>query len=363
VKLHRHLAWTLSLTLAASACGDGPTPIDVPGWSCEAYGVAFAPQVRRFDILLVVDTAPAMADHHTPLIDNLGRFASVLANLEGGLPSLHIGVIAGDGDGRMIAAATTEGCPTPDGTFLRDTSRPWFQCSDDPRQSCRDRNYDAPLGDTLSCTGGLDATGERAPLLASALRALDGSHPENQGFVRDGSFLTVVFLTADDDASPASVDEYADALAGFEETNRILVSAVLPAAAPRLEAFLDRFPNRSASISIADPDWSDAFVPLADLWIPTIGSCLEGADPTDLEPDRTGLQLACWVTDRDDPSTLVPACTLRTDARPDPDTPLPCWWVESEPDCGLLPHFERAEDGPGGSAVELRCAGLCGDPP
>ncbi len=47
---------------------------------------------------------------------------------------------------------------------------------------------------------GATGCGFEAPLEAMK-RSLDGSRIENTGFIRDGAFLAVVFLTDEDDAS------------------------------------------------------------------------------------------------------------------------------------------------------------------
>ena len=63
-------------------------------------------------------------------------------------------------------------------------------------------NYSGTLPDALSCISSVgDAgCGLEAPLEAMK-RALDGSHPENAGFVRRGALLAVVILTDEDDCS------------------------------------------------------------------------------------------------------------------------------------------------------------------
>jgi hypothetical protein len=77
--------------------------------------------------------------------------------------------------------------------YLSDIARP---------DGSRDINYTPPLETALSCISHVGDTGcgFESPLEAMK-RALDGSRPENAGFVRPGAFLAVVFLTDEDDCS------------------------------------------------------------------------------------------------------------------------------------------------------------------
>ncbi|HEU4731920.1 MAG TPA: hypothetical protein VFT22_28690, partial [Kofleriaceae bacterium] len=82
--------------------------------------------------------------------------------------------------------------PTTD-RFLSDVARP---------DGSRSTNYQGTLDQALSCISqvGDAGCGFEAPLEAMK-RALDGSRPENAGFLRAGAFLAVVILTDEDDCS------------------------------------------------------------------------------------------------------------------------------------------------------------------
>ncbi|HMG22398.1 MAG TPA: hypothetical protein VK607_13795, partial [Kofleriaceae bacterium] len=84
--------------------------------------------------------------------------------------------------------------PTAD-RFLSDLALP-----DGGRQV----NYAGSLPDALACISSVGDTGcgVEAPLEAMK-RALDGSRPDNAGFVRPGALLAVVILTDEDDCSAA----------------------------------------------------------------------------------------------------------------------------------------------------------------
>ena len=150
----------------------------------------------EIDILLVVDQSPSMSDEADLLSANLARFARVLQHIEGGVPSVHIGVVSADvthGHGVLESTARVAGCAPPQGAFLSDIVY---------ANGEREKNYTGTLAETLACMALLPATGsEIGQPLAAMKRALDGSNPENAGFLREHALLMVVFLTDKDDCS------------------------------------------------------------------------------------------------------------------------------------------------------------------
>ena len=167
------------------------------------------PVSTDIDILFVIDNSGSTSDKQTVFAANFPRFVDALDNFVGGRPNLHIGVVsttvdigvdgfggpchpAANDDGRLHNTPSTAGCPTPTDHFISDIASP----------AGRVTNYTGTLSDTLSCVAQLGASGcgFEAPLEAMK-RALDGSHAENAGFLRDGAYLAVVILTDEDDCS------------------------------------------------------------------------------------------------------------------------------------------------------------------
>ncbi len=165
------------------------------------------------DILFVVDNSGTMTEEQASLVANFNRFVNVLENIEGGLPDIHIAVISadlgagpfgiqgcqGDGDGgRMQNAPVGGACDSPVGRFIRD------EIAADG--VTRIKNYSGSLADTFSCIAELGTTGcgFEQPLEAMR-RALNGSNPENAGFLRDDAFLAVVIISDEDDCSTEDV--------------------------------------------------------------------------------------------------------------------------------------------------------------
>jgi hypothetical protein len=166
---------------------------------------------RELDLLFLVDKSPTMGDEQAALAANFPRFIRSLSQIEGGLPSLHLGVIsqdigaggfnvggssgncAGDGDnGNLLATPRIPGCSPPDGSFISDL---------DLGGGNRRRNYTSSLEDTFSCIASLGPAGcGFEQHLGSLERALKGN-PANAGFLRDGALLAIVIISDEDDCS------------------------------------------------------------------------------------------------------------------------------------------------------------------
>jgi hypothetical protein len=162
---------------------------------------------RDIDILFMVDNSGSMIEEQTSLANNFARFTNVLENIEGGLPNVHIGVISSDvgagpfnisgctgaGDNGSLQSAPRGACDPPAGAYIRDVALD---------ETNRDQNYTGTLADTFSCIArlGINGCGFEQPL-ESMRRALNGSNPTNQGFLRDNAFLAVIFITDEDDCS------------------------------------------------------------------------------------------------------------------------------------------------------------------
>ncbi len=196
--------------IAVAACGS-PT---VGGFSGGQVEQAF-PLAPDLDLLFVIDNSASTQDEQTALLASFSSFVTALDAFPSGQPNLHLGVVSstvkiGGQDVASYGAACVEavgdngllhntaggvpaGCTAPNGRFISDTALP-----DGTRQT----NYTGRLADTFSCIADLGDGGcAFASPLEGMKRALDGSNPENTGFVRDNAVLGVVFLAPDDDGS------------------------------------------------------------------------------------------------------------------------------------------------------------------
>lgn len=197
----------------------------------------FAEDVGKLDVVFVVDDSGSMADDQRALVE--GARSELFGQLEaqpGGMPDLHLAIVSssvavgygitncqqGDTpDGRFVIGdprVDPTPCPQIGGPFLIDV---------DDGAGGRIRNYTGTLDDAFACAAmlGNNGCGLEQPLEALR-RALDGSHPESAGFVRDDALLLVVFLTDEDDGSardpsvysPTRIDDpFAIEARGFEQ--------------------------------------------------------------------------------------------------------------------------------------------------
>lgn len=222
-------------------CEFGETPEDC-GVDC--------PFATKADILFVVDNSQTMAKAQ----EKLGDATSFFTSMRGGnrnLPDLHVGVATTDlgtgpytsirfcerpdgdsGELGMVDGLDLGGtCIGPGQRYIVDIEPTtceierdgWGGClSHECRQShCDDaaqpnetlhlitdeqgcprcRNFDGTLYDTFACITdlGTDGCGFEQPL--EAMRAALDNNPANEGFLRDGSVLAVIFVTDEDDCS------------------------------------------------------------------------------------------------------------------------------------------------------------------
>lgn len=142
-----------------------------------------------------------------------GQTRTVVTISQGGLPSIHLGVVStnvgarggvgpgqpcsdeGD-DGRLRAAPRIAGCTPP-------TDVPYILDVSDADGNSR-RNYQGALEDTFACIAALGTSGcgLEQPLEAMR-RALDG---RNGDFLRPEAYLGVVFIGDEDDCSMTTPD-------------------------------------------------------------------------------------------------------------------------------------------------------------
>lgn len=169
------------------------------------------------DILFVIDNSASTLDKQTVFAENFKNFVAALDAFPTGRPNLHIGVIDTTVDiGNASYAQGNTGCPSPDPNddgLLQNTARvagctpPTGRFISDIKDDTGNRvtNYSGKLEDALSCIAqvGANGCGFEAQLEAMK-RALDpkGSVAAlNKGFLRDGAYLAIIFLTDEDDAS------------------------------------------------------------------------------------------------------------------------------------------------------------------
>lgn len=164
---------------------------------------------QGIDLLFVINDSRAMGPLQLRLGEHVADFLDALAAAEGSLPSVHVGVISTE-----VEDATTPGvlCPGTAGGELR----PAACLAGGAFARSEDGNYAGTLADAAACMVMVGDQGcpFEQPLEAMR-RALDGSVPGNDGFLRDDALLAVVFLTDEDDCSSADPSLYSQGATRF----------------------------------------------------------------------------------------------------------------------------------------------------
>jgi hypothetical protein len=173
---------------------------------------------RNLDLLFVIDQSASMKNEQDALAANFQLLMDQITTAEYGVPNVHIGVISTNlGVGAYSDLSGLGGCGVNgDGAILQNTPRPQDGETEPTCTGPRDRyiidvagedgqrvrNYDGELADAFSCVARLGSEGCGFEQQLEAMRrALDGTVPENQGFLRDDARLAVVFVSDEDDCS------------------------------------------------------------------------------------------------------------------------------------------------------------------
>ncbi len=252
---------SLLLCLALVSCIDQP-------WVAATVETARVVRVehsivppKSYDLLFVIDTSPAMQPHVENLARNLPNLINVLDTVTGGRPSVHLAVTSSD--------------PADDGAFHDPNGLDDFLVDERRPNGTRLDNFEGSLVDAFAAAATLEPGGATSQPLAMARRALL-RHPD---FLRERAYLSIIVITAQDDASPQSLDELEAFFKSTKpEDDKIIVAAAtglrdmpceyegaVATASPRLQAFLDRFPGRSTFTTICQQDLSGVLQQFAEL--------------------------------------------------------------------------------------------------
>jgi hypothetical protein len=170
---------------------------------------------RNVDILFVVDDSPSMRDKQSNLALNFPEFITVLDTIQGGRPSVHIGVVSSDMGTRdsqdriapPVGAIDRGGCAgRGDGGNLHTGGAtlqggPYISDILNETTGMRTQNYSGNLSSVFStmATVGDGGCGFEQHLEAAKV-ALNGN-PANAGFLREEAFLAIIFIVDEDDCS------------------------------------------------------------------------------------------------------------------------------------------------------------------
>ena len=215
------------------------TPEDAP--VRETFTVA---EVRRADVLFVVDNSGSMANDQGILATNFQRFIDLAAE-DGGV-DFHIGLTSTD----VLSAGSLEGRLIGSPAFLTPNT-PSIESAFQER-----------------ATLGIDGSGIEMGLEAMRRATSEPNlSTTNVGFLRNDALLSIVIVTDEDDSGPflsdSSLNLPPDAYIGHLEALKggalehapVLVSLVGPSSAPRYEALVNHFGG--VRLAISDADWGE----------------------------------------------------------------------------------------------------------
>ena len=262
-----------------------------------------APQ--RVDILFVIDSSPAMAAVEDRVRAANSDVATVAeGRLAGPRSDLHVGVITADpNDGGILRRTALF-----DGAYLIDRKT----------TAASHNNYPGSFAPALLDLTDVGMTGSPDSQPLESLRTALAGNAHNDGFLRPDAKLAIVILTAQDDASPGELADYAAFLRGLKTDEDDVMIAVAGtdascggAANPRLQSFAG---TRFTTLCDGDLSYfvfTNACVPDNTGSFPS--PCLYG-DLLDTDPATPGIQADCQASDL---GGAYGAC--------DAGNPTPCW--------------------------------------
>jgi hypothetical protein len=304
-------------------------------------GVAF-----EQDILVVVDSSPAMAAHADRAVLQLAELFHGLA-LRGD-PDWHLAVISSDLGGAGCSERGDDGLFRYDGLVGAPFLIEWRHL--DQRHTT---NYDGPLAEVFVRLARVGTSGCPTQQPLAAIRRALEEQPRNAGFRREGANLLVLIVSASDDGSPDAVADHIAFLDGVAPDHRLSVVGIYDRPAARLDELVAAFPNR-AQVSALRADDVTANL---HIWTPRGGHwgvpCLEG---------QLGPVPECSVSDvlveREQVlfETVLPTCDATSSVKP-------CWHLERDlQNCplwngseNLVLEIERRDYPPMGTHVRGSC--------
>lgn len=212
------IALSLAAALLAGGCSQHDTIVgeesDQPGEPGYALVLDLLPEpVVDVDLLFVIDNSGSMAEEQASLatwakdalFGTLNISPETQLNLHVAVVSTHVGIgsdnissCEGLGDGGLFQnEPRVVNCSPPTDRFIIDV---------DNGDGTRLTNYTGTLDETFACIAplGIQGCGFEHPLEAMK-RALDGSNPLNDGFLRPNAMLAVVIVSDEDDCSASDV--------------------------------------------------------------------------------------------------------------------------------------------------------------
>lgn len=297
------------LVALAVGCTD-PAPSDDPVVTSHVEEHSWGPRPpQQLDVLFVIDDSSATAGH----ADRIAELADVVDRVLGdSLFSIRIAVTSNDGRLR----------PAPSSTPVLDLPLEY--------DLTRETNFHGTLADNLRAMFDVGTASAASSRLFDAQR--EALEHDVHGFLRPNAHLLIVTVSAQDDASTVDPHEHAAWLEAWKpEPAGVAVAGIYAMPAPRLDAFHAAVPYRSVTVSLDDPDHSEAIELASSFYKSTLA--LPCANASDVDPVAPGAQFDCTFTATiRDTERVLPPCRTETDSF--------CWEMLENPSCttGLEPR-------------------------
>jgi len=196
--------------LAITSCTvhDLEAPMPLPGGQFDV--LQEVNPIRDIDILFVIDNSHSMKLEQENLRRNFPKFISVLQNIKGGLPDVHIGVVSTNVGAGNILFPGNSACSFPGGD--RGQFKPTVDSGLEPgakfiiaTNGGKQDNIvgDASIAEVFSRLAnlGIEGCGYEHQLQAARLALFESSTPNNVNFLRKDAYLAIIFITDEDDCS------------------------------------------------------------------------------------------------------------------------------------------------------------------
>lgn len=294
--------------VALLACACGPVSLGTPhptDLRIESQLIPLQQPRLMLDLLVVVDRSAAMVEHR----DALARVLSDLGYELAGRPyyELHLGIVAAD----LVSDAP--GCPRAAGPGRLqsiDVQRPFLSVACDGKA-----NFTGPMNVAITVNGQLapgDGCGPNQALVAMQM-ALAPDDLEalslNPGFVRPGSHVSILFISASDDESrdgTGRLHDTASVLDAVRQNHLVRTVALTAGTASRLASLNDGCPDAEPLDAPGHAAAMRCLIPE----LPVPSALVTSSQVRDRDPSQAGLQPDCAVMVRSGNELLsvLPPC-------------------------------------------------------
>ena len=211
----RHLRWVAIAAVVPALWACNARKLAAPnGQPSQVVKNRFQQSVNRdLDLMFLIDDSNSMAPLQAKMRQRMPDFMNVLKGLPGGLPNVHVSVVSSSLGAGVYGNVT--GClpgtvGNLDGNFQHKTgcglnAGETFIKSLPGANGMRTENFTGDITDVFSCIADLGQNGcgfeHQFEAVRLALQKATVPGTENFGFLREGAYLAILFLTNEDDCS------------------------------------------------------------------------------------------------------------------------------------------------------------------